>query len=370
MARDGAAIPEPLSGRAPGVPEWLEVVGIRVGAIVIAFLIGAVFLESMGHDARGAYREMMIGALGSSFAIEQTLIKAIPLILTGLAVALAFTMGLWNIGAEGQLVVGALAASWLALTMPSLPRAVMLPGLWLLGMAGGAAWALIPGALRAFAGMNEIISTLMLNYVGLLWVDYLVFGSWADPTSFSFPYSRRFPEHASLPTLFGDVHMGLVVALVAAAILAAALRRTAWGYEVRTIGASPAAARYAGMPVRRRILVVMAASGALAGLAGVGEVAGVIHRIQQGISPGYGFSAIIVAWVARLNPWAIVLVAVLFAALLNGGFVIQTTGVPGAIAHMIQALILFLVLASEAVLRSLQRRRALAATRAALPGSV
>src|SRR5213594_5166978 len=137
MARDGAAIPEPLPGSTPSVPEWLEVVGIRVGAIVIAFLIGAVFLESTGHDARGAYREMMIGALGSSFAIEQTLIKAIPLILTGLAVALAFTMGLWNIGAEGQLVVGALAASWLALTA-SLPTLVMLPGLILLGAAGGA----------------------------------------------------------------------------------------------------------------------------------------------------------------------------------------------------------------------------------------
>ena len=133
-------------------------------------------------------------------------------------------------------------------------------------------------------------------------VDYLVFGAWADPTAFSFPYSRRFSESARLPVLWGDVHMGLLVAVTAAAIVAAVLHRTTWGYEIRTIGASPAAARYAGMPIRRRILVVMAASGALAGLAGTGEVAGVIHRIQQGISPGYGFSAIIVAWVARLTP--------------------------------------------------------------------
>jgi general nucleoside transport system permease protein len=375
MVREGIAIPEAPSGRptaGSGAPrhllERLEALGVRVGAVVVAFVIGAAALELTGHDAWDAYRQMVIGALGSPYAIEQSLIKAIPLILTGLSVALAFTMGLWNIGAEGQLVVGALAASWLALAFSSLPPLAMLPGLFLLGMAGGAAWALVPGALRAFAGVNEIISTLMLNYVGLLWVDYLVFGAWADPTAFSFPYSRRFPESARLPTLVSDVHVGLAVGLVAAAALTVMLRSTTWGYELRTIGASPAAARYAGMPVRWRILVVMAASGALAGLAGVGEVAGVIHRIQQGLSPGYGFTAIIVAWVARLHPGGIVLMAVLFAALLNGGFVIQTAGVPAAIAHMIQAVILLVVVASEAVLRSLRRRRALARTAAGLPG--
>ena len=309
---------------------------------------------------------MFVGAFGTAYGIEQTLIRAIPLIMTGLGVSLAFTMGLWNIGAEGQLAVGALAASWLALAIPGLPRSVMLPGLVILGLAGGAAWALIPAVLRAWAGMNEIISTLMLNYVGLLWVDYLVFGSWADPSSFSFPYSRRFSESASLPTLGGDVHLGLVFAVIAAAGLAFLLGRTRWGYEIRAIGASQTAARYAGMPVRRNILIVMAASGALAGLAGMGEVAGVIHRIQQGLSPGYGFTAIIIAWVAQLHPWAVVGVAVLFAALLNGGFVIQTLGVPAAIAYMLQALILAFVLASEHLLRRVRRQRAVAATRAAL----
>ncbi|MDR7496416.1 MAG: ABC transporter permease, partial [Armatimonadota bacterium] len=145
------------------------------------------------------------------------------------------------------------------------------------------------------------------------------------------------------------------------------LGRTRWGYEIRTIGASQAAARYAGIPVRRRILLVMATSGALAGLAGAGEVSGVIHRIQQGLSPGYGFTAIIVAWVAQLRPWAVVLVAVLFAALLNGGFVLQTAGVPAAIAYMLQAMILTFVLAGEYLLRRLRRRRAVAAARALAP---
>src|SRR5437667_6009516 len=241
----------------------------------------------------------------------------------------------------------------------------MLPGLILLGAAGGAAWAFIPAVLKTFVGVNEIISTLMLNYIALLWVDYMVFGSWADPTAFSFPYSRPFPPQAHFPVLLGDIHIGLVLALIAALLLAGLLQRTHWGYEIRTIGASLPAARYAGMRVRRNVLLVMAASGALAGLAGVGEVSGVIHRIQQGISPGYGFTAIIVAWVARLNPWAVILVAVLFAALLNGGFVIQTAGVPAAIAYMIQASVLFLVLASEHLLRRVRRRRALSQTRAA-----
>jgi len=361
------AVPRTIGSRTP---EWIEAVATRIGAVLAALLIGAGFLAATGHDAWTAYRAMAVGAAGSSFAVEQTLIKAIPLMLTGLGVALAFTMGLWNIGAEGQLTVGALAASWLALQGPALPHPAMIAGLIVLGIAGGAAWALIPAALKAFAGMSEIISTLMLNYVALLWVDYLVFGAWADPTAFSFPYSRPFPESARFPILFGAVHFGLILALSAAIALAVTLRATPWGYEIRTIGASPAAARYAGMPVGRNILLVMATSGALAGLAGVGEVSGVIHRIQQGLSPGYGFTAIIVAWVARLQPWAIVIVAILFAALLNGGFVIQTTGVPAAIAYMIQALILFLVLGSEYLLRRIRHRRATAAAmRAALATS-
>ncbi len=366
MARATATALEPTERPGPQLPGWVESVGIRVGSIAAAFAAGALFLWATGHDAGHAYREMIVGALGSRYGIEQTLIRAIPLILTGLGVTLAFTMGLWNIGAEGQLAVGALAASWLALAASGMPRVIVLPGLIVLGLAGGAAWALIPAALRAYAGMNEIISTLMLNYVGLLWVDYLVFGRWADPTAFSFPYSRQFPAVAHLPLLFGDVHIGLVLALVAAATLAFVLNRTRWGYEIRAVGASPAAARYVGMPVKRNILLVMAASGALAGLAGMGEVSGVIHRIQQGLSPGYGFTAIIIAWVAQLQPWAVVVVAILFAVLLNGGFVIQTTGVPAAIAYMLQAMILTFVLGSEYTLRRVRRRRAVAATRALL----
>lgn len=348
------------------LPAWGEAVLIRAGAVAAALVVGAVFLAATGRDPWAAYQDMAAGAFGGRFAIEQTLIKATPLMLTGLGVSLAFTMGLWNIGAEGQLAMGALAASWLALTHPHLPAGLLLPGMTLLGALGGAAWALIPGAARAYARMNEIISTLLLNYVALLWVDYLVFGAWADPTAFTFPYSRPFPDAARLPTLFGGVHIGLVLGLLLAVAMAGLLFHTRWGYEVRTIGASPAAARYAGMAVRRNILAVMAVSGALSGLAGMGEVSGVIFRIQQGISPGYGYSAIIVAWLANLHPLAVVPVAVFFAGLLNGGFAVQTSGVPAAIAYMLQATILFFVVASERLLRTFRSRRATAALKASV----
>ncbi len=320
---------------------------LRLGGVTLAFGLGAVFLAATGHSPLPAYVDMLRGAAGSSYALEQTVVKAIPLALTGLGVALAFQAGLWNIGAEGQLVMGACLASWGALTLPW-PPWMLLPLLILFGLIGGALWALLPAIPRALFGTNEIITTLLLNYVALLWVDYLVFGPWADPSAFSFPYSRAFADAARLPLLAGtQVHAGALFVPVIAAGLTFALRHTAWGYEIRVIGRSPRTAAYAGMPVSVDILIVMALSGAIAGLAGMGEVSGVIGRIQQGISPGYGYSAIIIAWLAGLHPWGTVAVAVGFAALINGGFALQTSGVPAAIASMLQALVLFSVLVSD-----------------------
>ena len=364
MADATLAVERPASrGR---LSEWAEAVFVRLAAVVVALLLCAVLLRVQGHNPWLAYADMALGAFGSRFAIEQTLLKAIPLLLTTLGVTLTFTAGLWNIGAEGQLVIGAVASSWLALNHGAVPALVLLPGMAMLGMLGGAVWALLPAVPRAWVGMNEVISTLLLNYVALLVVDYLVFGPWADPTAFNFPYSPAFPDTARLPMLFGDVHLGLVFALAATVVVAALIGHTVWGYEIRTIGASPGAARYAGMPVTRNIILVMVASGALSGLAGMAEVSGTIFRVQQGISPGYGYSAIIIAWLAKLNPWAAVPVAVLFAGLLNGGFALQTSKVPAAITYMIQAAILFLVVAGETVLARTRRTRAVAAQKAAL----
>ena len=345
---------------------WLEAVLVRLAAIVAALALCAVLLMLQGHNPWLAYTDMASGAFGSRFALEQTLLKAIPLMLTTLGVTITFTAGLWNIGAEGQLTIGALAASWLALNYGGAPAVLLLPGMVLMGMLGGGLWALVPAIPRAYVSMNEVISTLLLNYIALLIVDYLVFGPWADPTAFNFPYSPAFSDAARLPMLFGDVHLGLIFALLATGVVAAAIGHTVWGYEIRTSGASPGAARYAGMPLTRNILVAMAASGALSGLAGMAEVSGTIFRVQQGISPGYGYSAIIIAWLAKLNPWAAVPVAILFAGLLNGGFALQTSKVPAAITYMIQASILFLVVAGESLLARVRRTRAAAGHKAAL----
>ncbi len=209
----------------------------------------------------------------------------------------------------------------------------------------------MPALPRAYLGTNEVITTLMLNYVAILGTAYLVHGPWRDPHGFNFPLTAQFAPSAHLPTFLGTrVHVGALLVLVGAALLTLVWGRTRWGYEIKVIGESVAAARYAGMRVRRNVLLIMFLSGGLAGVAGMAEVAGVIHRLQPQISPGYGYAAIIVAWLARLRPWGTVLVAVLFGALLVGGYAVQTAGIPAAVAAMLQGTILFFVLGSEFLL--------------------
>lgn len=355
----GKVIREAIADRVSGI-------GVRLAAIVIALLGGGLLLGVAGYEPRAVYQGMALGALGSAYAVEQTVLKAIPLLLCAVGVSITFAAGVWNVGAEGQMAVGAIAASWLALASLNAPAYIVVPAILLLGAAGGAAWAAIPALLRTAFGMNEILPTLMLNYVGLLGVDYFVFGPWADPLAFTFPYSRAFPERARLPIAFGGVHAGVVLAVFAAAGVWWSLRHTRWGYEIRVMGASGRSARYAGIRVARNTVIAMALSGALAGLAGSVEVAGVLHRLQQGVSQGYGYAAIIVAWIARLNPIAVVAAAVLLAALLNGGFAMQTVGIPAGLAAILQALILGFLLVSDEVLDHMRRRRAIAFARTRL----
>lgn len=326
--------------------------GTRVVALGLAFVAGALLLAAVGANPFATYGAMLVGALGTPYALSETLVKAIPLMLTGLAVSLAFRMRFWNIGAEGQLAMGAFAATGIALWGP--PAAPWLPeGLWLPlmiagGFVAGALWGLVPAALKAGLGVNEIITTLMLNYIAIAWIEYLFYGPWKDPAGFGFPGTAQFPRFAWLPRLFGRVHWGLVFALGAAALIWFGLTRTRWGYEVRLLGSNAAAARYAGVSVRRNILLVMALSAGLAGLAGMAEVAGISHRLQQGLTLGYGFTAIIVAWLARLNPWGVLLVAFGLAALLVGGDQIQMTmGLPASVAQVLQGIIFFFVLGGD-----------------------
>ncbi len=330
---------------------------VPIASFVLALLFGAVVLVLAGANPWQTYKAMLEGAFGTPqqwqagefYNFTETLVKATPLMLTGLGVSIAFRMLFWNIGAEGQLVMGGFAAGavalWLPPALPGLPTWIWLPVMVVAGIIGGALWGMIPAVLKAYLRVNEIITTLMLNYIAILWVQYLYYGPWKDPQGFGFPGTAQFPKFTWLPRLAGRVHLGLVFAIVAAIFIWLVLDRTRWGYEIRLIGENPRAARYAGISITRNILLVMLLSGGLAGLAGMAEVAGISHRLQQGLAVGYGFTAIIVAWLGRLNPWGVILVAILLAALLVGGDQIQIVmGLPASVALVLQGAILFFML--------------------------
>ena len=351
-------------------PAWLSP-ALTIAAVLVALVIGGVVLAFVGGDPIRAYLHIIDAAFGDIGVLSDTLVKATPLILTGLACALAFRMRLWNIGAEGQFLLGAWGASAVVL-LPILPEGtpsiVVIPAMMLAGAAAGALWGFIPGVLRARLGVNEIITTLMLNYVALAWIQFWVFGPWSEggfQQSVAFPREAWLPRLADLagefPVLAGlTTHLGLVFAVIAAAIMSIVVSRTRWGYEMRLIGDNARAARYAGINTARYVVVVFVISGALAGLAGMSEVSGVVHRLQDRISPGYGFTAIIIAYLARFGPWRVVVASVLFGALILAGREIQPSGVPA----MIQGVILFCLIVAGVFTRYRIRitRRVMAAT--------
>jgi simple sugar transport system permease protein len=338
------------------VPQWLTVLSIIV-AFIVALILGAILLAYGGVDPIRAYREMFRAGFFETYSFSDILVKATPLILAGLGVAIAFRMRLWNIGAEGQLFMGAWATAGVALFWlpPETPRPLMFAAMTIAGFAAGAAWGAIPGFLKAKLGVNEIISSLMLTYVAFHFVNYFVYGPWAAGgfgLTAPFPRTAWFPRLTdygeTIPALRGmTAHLGIFYGLIAAVILYVVFKYSKWGYELKVIGDNPNAARYAGINLARNIILTMIVSGGLAGLAGMSELAGVVHRLQEHFSPGYGFTAIIVAWLARLNPLAIVLVSCLFGGLLVGGDVIQPAGIP----LMIQGIILFCVISADTLTR-------------------
>jgi general nucleoside transport system permease protein len=323
-------------------------------ALLLAFGLGGVVFLAAGANPLAAYAVMLEGAFGSLHDLSEVLVKAIPLMLCGLAVAVPARIQVWNIGCEGQLVLGGIGGAGVALYLtPHLPAGLALPCTIAAGCAAGAAWALVPGLLRARLGVSEILSTLMLNYVAITWLEHLFFGPWRDPMGMGFPGTAMFPEAARLPRLFGTrIHLGLAFALTAAGLLGWAISRTRWGFEVRVIGESPRAAEYAGMSLSRHVLWAMALSGGLAGLAGMAEAAGIHYRLQQGLAVGYGYTGIIVAWLARLSSGGILLVAVFLAGLLVGGDQLQSAmHLPSSVGLVLQGALLFFVLGSDILTR-------------------
>jgi ABC-type uncharacterized transport system permease subunit len=317
-------------------------------SVALALLLGAILIRVVGNNPFAVYGSMVKGTFGTGYALSETVVKAIPLMLTGLGVGVAMQMNLWNIGAAGQLLMGAFAATWVTLTFPDLPWYVMMPFLLLVSFLAGGIWSLLAAIPKALWNISEIITTLMLNYVAVLWIRYLVQGPWRDPELVLYPFSKEFPPAARFPT-FADtrIHLGVVLAVLAAVILMVFFYRTRFGYEIRVTGSSVKTARYAGMNVFLNILLTMLISGGLSGIAGMSELSGVFYRLQDNLAGNAGYTAIIIASLAGGNPLMTLAVAFLFAALLVGGTAAQTAGISASIAYMLQGAMLFFVLAGQ-----------------------
>jgi ABC-type uncharacterized transport system permease subunit len=349
-------------------PRWL-LVAVPIGSLLVAFAAMAIVLVATGHDPGATYRRLFDAAFIANGALTSTLVFSTPLVFTGLAAAAAFRMQLYNIGGEGQFYLGAVAALGAGLYLGDLgvgSTVVSVVVMCLAGAIAGGLWAAIPGVLRAFARTNEIITSLMLNYVAALVLTYLIIGShsyWRDTESFegqTFPLSKTLPAEAEWPSATigfapGDlvVPLGFLLALALAVVMWVVYWRTRFGFELQVIGDSPRAARYAGMRLRRKILVVMCLSGAIAGLGGASQEGDFAHQLDPtGLqSSFYGYTGIVVAALARYNPLAVVPVAVLIGGLQNAGYTLQGADFPSGLVGVMQGLILFSVLGGELLVR-------------------
>ncbi len=310
--------------------------------------------------------EVILAAIksGDGTAINQaftpffeSLVQSTPYIFAGLAVALGFRVGLFNIGAEGQLYVGALATVWLATSLKGWPAILHIPVSLLAGAAAGGIWGMIPGWLKAKTGAHEVINTIMMNYIAFRLSEYLLNGVLADPNKVT-PISAPIEKSAWLPRFFEDpnrFHLGFFIALLMAYLVYLLLFKTTWGFELRTVGSNPSAARYAGMNIVRSAVITMFLSGALAGLAGANEVLGVNHNLGVAFSSGYGFDSIALALLGNSHPLGVVLAALLFGFLRNGAIQMQlSAGIPIDIISVLQALILAFI-AAPAIIRTIYR---------------
>ncbi|MBW8772075.1 MAG: ABC transporter permease [Gemmatimonadetes bacterium] len=319
---------------------------LPVGAVTVALLLLAFGLAAAGYDAPAALAAMARGAAGSPYAFfSQTLLRATPLILIGLAVSFAFRSGALNIGAEGQFYAGAIAATWTGIHMNGLPSAIAIGGVLSAAASAGVVWGAVPAWLRLRFGVLEVISTLLLNFVAEALVSWMVTGPMQEARR-AYPQSDPIAAGAHLPLLTGRLHVGFALALVLATLLWAFFTRTRLGFEFRAAGAGPRAAEtVAKIPVTRRLAQALLVSGAIAGLAGGVEVSGVSFALFQNLSPGYGFTGIAVALLARLDPRGVVASGILFAALEAGAAGMQRdAGVPSVVVYVVEAVVIVAIL--------------------------
>ena len=330
-------------------PTYLPIV-IVIASFLLAFtIIGLVFIFT-GISPVEAYKYFFLASFADWYCISELLVKTTPLLFTGLAVLVALKMHLWNIGAEGQLFMGAFGATWAAYTFSNVPTPILVPIVMLAGMATGALWGLIPALLKIKLNVSEVLTSLLLNYIAISWVLHLIYGTWGDPLFAGFPQTPEYVGAAKLPQFFGTrVHLGLVFGLVLAAVLFIVMKKTTWGYEIDAIGACPEAANYAGMHINRDTILTFLLSGAIAGLAGMSEIAGLQHKLQPtGVSSGYGYIGIIIAWLSNGNPIIVILVAVVTAVIFIGVDMLQIVyGLSSGLVMVFEGTILIFLLAGN-----------------------
>ncbi len=334
-----------ISKRAE-MPKRQETV-IRAIAILFSLICAGLVIMILGYNPLQVFKEIVLGAVGTEMRIQQTIIKAIPLVITSLGILVAFKMKFWNIGGEGQIMMGAFGASLVALFGPAMPAPLELLVMAVAAIVCGGIWAFVPAYFKAKFGTNETIFTLMMNYIAIKWVTYLQYGPWKDPESKGFPKIADFEPNAVLPAVFG-IHIGWIIALVLVVLVYIFINHTKKGFEITVVGESIETARYAGMNIKSIIITSMLISGGLCGLTGMIQASAIEKTLTSALSGGYGFTAIITTWLGRLSAPLILVVCIAFAILLQGGSYIQIAlTIPSSVADMIQGIILFFVLGSE-----------------------
>ncbi|MBH67623.1 MAG: sugar ABC transporter permease [Rhodospirillaceae bacterium] len=329
-------------------------------AIILTIASGIAIFSLLGKDPWLSLYTFFVQPLTTIFGLSELLVKATPLVMIGVGLSIGFRANVWNIGAEGQFTMGAIFGGGAALFFHNLDSFLLLPLVLIMGIFGGVFWGMIPALLKTRFNANEILTSLMLSYIAILTLSFLVHGPWRDPAGYNFPESRIFSEFAMLPVIIEDtrLNLGAVFSLIAVVLGWIFFSRTIWGFQLRVLGLAPAAAKFAGYSQANLIWTSMLLSGGLAGLAGISEVTGTIGQLLPSVSPGYGFTAIIVAFLGRLNPIGVLFAGLVMALSYIGGENAQIEiGLPAAVTGLFQGILLFFLLACDVLARYRVRKR-------------
>jgi ABC-type uncharacterized transport system permease subunit len=327
-----------------------------IGAVLSSFGLCSILLLVIGVNPLSVYAKLLFGTFRNSYYISELVLKVTPLLLCSLAVTLALKVKFWNIGVEGQFCIGAWAAGGIALTFGGLPKYILLPLMMIGGFVSGSFWGAIPALLKVRLRVNEIITTLLMNYIAALWLNHFVYGRWKG--SDGFPYTEKFGRSTYLPAMFGQrAHIGIFFGIVISIALYFVFGRTRFGYKARVVGENAKAATYGGINVGFITLAVMLLSGGIAGLAGMSDVSGIHHRLNPNILLGYGYTGIIIAWLSKNDPIIVLVVSILFGILAVGGDIIKVYQVPDAIVRILQGAIFLSILAAESIVQRTKSMR-------------